>query len=156
MPKHSPGYQYRTSIDFGDRKLVRKVRVSKRGDDIEYSQNAVRHVDGREIIREMAMEYMGPDYDLLRKNCCTFSHDACIRMGVNEEEVPSWFRNLCVAGALTQDAAASTIHPFTRVFSACDMDGALEDYLQDTGFEVITDGKHGSDEEIIDTGYARS
>jgi hypothetical protein len=155
MPKHSPGYQYRSSIDFGDRTLMRQVRVSKRGDESNYSQSGERRVDGREIIREMAMEYMGIDYDLLRKNCCTFAHDACIRMGVKEEEVPSWFRNLCVAGAVTQDAAVSTIQPLTKVFSACDMDGALEDYLSDTGFEVI-DGKHGSPEEIIDTDFARS
>ena len=145
MPKHSPGYQYRTSIDFGDRALVRKAQVSRRGDDYNYSQ---RHVDGREIIREMADEYMGIDYDLLRKNCCTFAYDACLRLGIDENEIPRWFLNLCKAGAVTQDAAVSTIEPLTKVFSACDMDGAFDGYLQETGFEVITDGI--SAEEIID------
>jgi methylmalonyl-CoA mutase cobalamin-binding subunit len=36
------------------------------------------------------------------------------------------------------------------------MDGAFEDYLSNTGFEVIMDGKHVSHEEIINTDYARS
>jgi hypothetical protein len=125
---------------------MRMVNISKRGDDIERE----RSVDGREVLREMAQEYMGIDYDLLRKNCCTFAHEACLRLGVKDEEIPSWFRNLCIAGALTQDAAVSTIEPLTRVFSACDMDGTLSEYYKDTGFEVITDGR-SSDEEIVDT-----
>jgi hypothetical protein len=56
-------------------------------------------VDGHEIIQEMVMEYMGFNYDLLQKNCCTFLHDTCIQMGIQDKEVPSWFQNLCVAGA---------------------------------------------------------
>jgi hypothetical protein len=146
MPKHSPGYQYRTSIDFGERTLMKKVNVSKRGDDIKMD----RSVDGREVLREMAQEYMGIDYDLLRKNCCTFAHEACLRQGVKEEEIPSWFRNLCIAGALTQDVALSTFEPLTRVFSACDMEGTLTEYVKDTGFEVITDGRDNG-EEIVNT-----
>jgi hypothetical protein len=147
MPKHSPGYQYRTSIGFGVRTLMKKVNVSGRGDDIERE----RSVDGREVLREMAQEYMGIDYDLLRKNCCTFAHEACLRLGVKDREIPSWFRNLCTAGALTQDVAASTIEPLTRVFSACDMmEGTISEYVKDTGFEVITDGR-SSDEEIVNT-----
>jgi hypothetical protein len=153
LPQHSPGYQYRTTIDFGDRALLtpRETQISKRGDDINYSQAAKRHVDGREVVREMAAVYIGTDYDLLRKNCCTFAHDACLRLGVKEEDIPTWFRNLCGAGALTQDAATSTIEPLTKVFSACDMD-TLSDYMTDTGFEVIKDDEqndHG--EEIVDT-----
>jgi hypothetical protein len=89
-------------------------------------------VDGREVLREMADDYLGMDYDLLRKNCCTFGHDACLRLGVKEEEIPSWFRNLCVAGASTQDAANSTFEPITQVFSACgDMDSPFDVGLLD-------------------------
>jgi len=140
MPKHSPGYQYRTTIDLGERVIRRKTKATKRGDDINYAQNGETFVDGREVVREMAPEYMGLEYDLLRKNCCTFAHDVCLRMGVKDEEIPSWFRNLCVAGALTQDAAVSTIEPLTRVFSACDMEGASH-FVKDDGFEVISDAK---------------
>jgi hypothetical protein len=144
MPKCSPGYQYRTTIDFGDRALIRSVRPTRRGDSIEPTK---RSVDGREVVREMAIEYMGLDYDLLRKNCVTFAHDACLRLGVNEAEVPEWFRNLCLAGAAAQDAANSTIEPLSKVFSSCDMDGLTEW----TGFEVISNEQSGNSEQIVET-----
>jgi len=70
----------------------------------------------------MATEYLGTDYDLLRKNCCTFSHDACIRLGISEEEIPSWFHNLASAGAVTQDAANFTLAPITQFFSEVGLD----------------------------------
>ena len=134
VPRHSPGYQYRTAIDFGERGLIRDIQLIKENGIDEPRQ---RHVDGREVIREMTEDYVGIDYDLLRKNCCTFAHDACRRLGVNEEEIPSWFRNLGDAGALTQDAANLTMEPIQQVFSACgdiDMDrafdaGAVEDHV---------------------------
>jgi hypothetical protein len=146
MPKHSPGYQFRTTIDFGDRTLLRKAYVSERGNEIQYTQPTNRHgwreiersVDGRQVLREMAQEYMGMDYDLLRKNCCTFAHDACLRMSVREPEIPSWFHNLARAGALTQDAAVSTISPITQAFSSCDCDvnGGMPEYVSENGFDV--------------------
>jgi hypothetical protein len=89
----APGYQFRTTIDFGDRKFCVRNGVL---------------VNGRKIILgEMAHEYKGVDYNLLRKNCCTFVHDACLRLGIEEQEVPTWFRNLAEAGAASQDAARS-------------------------------------------------
>ena len=153
MPKSSPGYQYRTTIDFGDRPLsIKTVSSDDSSPRSRYSPREDRQVDGREVIREMATEYMGIDYDLLRKNCCTFAHDACLRLGVSEDEIPGWFINLSAAGAITQDAAVSTMEPLTKVFSACDMDAAFDDYLQDGGYEVITDGKGSMEtEEIVDT-----
>lgn len=157
MPMSSPGYQYRTTIELGDRALIRKVQPSRsrRGDDIHYrmQQPTERYVDGREVVREMALEYMGLDYDLLRKNCVTFAHDACLRLGVKEEEIPDWFRNLCVAGASVQDVATSTMEPLSRVFSACDMEG-FTDLVKENGFEVITDDRSGRREEIVETGRA--
>lgn len=147
MPKHSPGFQYRTSIDFGDRALLRSVQPSRRGDGPQQTQ---RYVDGREVLREMAIEYMGIEYDLLRKNCVTFAHDACLRLGVRDHEVPEWFRNLCLAGAAAQDAANSTMEPLTQVFSSCDMDGFTE-MVKDSGFEVHDDMTFQGTEEIVDT-----
>lgn len=157
MPKHSPGYQYRTTIDFGERTLVRTAYVSADGSELRYKlpQDATpkgsdkvpegfrvvdRQMDGREVLREMAREYMGTDYDLLRKNCCTFAHDAAIRLGVRDSEVPTWFLNLCYAGALTQDAAVSTMEPLSKVFSSCDCDinDEVPEYLENLGFEVIS------------------
>ena len=126
MPKSSPGYQYRTTIDLGERVLVRDVvetnissheRENVGNTASQKSFPKQRHVDGREVIREMAEDYMGMDYDLLRKNCCTFAHDACLRLGVASEEIPSWFRNLCSAGALAQDAANMKFEPLTEAVS---------------------------------------
>lgn len=150
MPKSSPGYQYRTTIDLGDRVLIRNIQPDRRGDGQTH-----RFVDGREVVREMAAEYMGTDYDLLRKNCVTFAHDACLRLGVKDSEVPEWFRNLCLAGAAAQDAANSTMAPLTRVFSSCDMEG-LAELVKDAGFEVISDEKGGKPEQIIETNVACS
>ncbi len=145
MPRSSPGYQYRTTIDLGDRALMRNSQDARHKDG-----PSQRFVDGREIVREMATEYMGTDYDLLRKNCVTFAHDACLRLGVKESEVPEWFRNLCLAGAAAQDAANSTMAPLTRVFSSCDMEG-LAEMVKDAGFEVINDDREGRSEQIIET-----
>ena len=98
MPRRSPGYQYRQTIDFGQRTMLRTAFVNDDGEELQHRprpaitskttamttdppirvgyREVIRHVDGREIVREMAQEYMGMDYDLLRKNCCTFAHDA--------------------------------------------------------------------------------
>ena len=157
MPKHSPGYEFRTTIDLGDRTLLRKTYVSDHGVEIKPDGNnhswipprgcrvIERYIDGREILREMAQEYMGTDYDLLRKNCCTFAHDACLQLGVKEEEIPQWFRNLCYAGAVTQDAAMSATRPITTVLTACDcenvIEGGVSNFVDESGFEVLVSNK---------------
>jgi PPPDE putative peptidase domain len=147
MPKSSPGYQYRTTIDFGDRRIPTHSSSNK--------NEFPRHVDGREVVRAMAAQYMGTDYDLLRKNCCTFAHDACIRLGIDEKDIPSWFHNLAATGAMTQDAANSTLAPISSVFSSCELD-AFANYINENafenGFEVIggSSGKECGDQ-IIDS-----
>jgi len=126
LPKTSPGYQYRTTIDFGDRLVVKhtnKIKKTRCRRDEAVHPAVIR--DGREIIRLMATEYLGTDYDLLRKNCCTFSHDACIRLGISEEEIPSWFHNLASAGAVTQDAANFTLSPITQFFCEGGLDKCI-------------------------------
>ena len=160
MPKHSPGYQYKTTIDFGHRYSTKQQSSASRGQskmDVSNQFSAVA-IDGREVVRSMAGDYMGTEYDLLRKNCCTFAYDACIRLGVSEEEIPSWFFNLASAGAATQDAANSTFAPFTQIFTACELN-KFGEYLKDNedGFEVIkgdTDcgggGENGRGDQIVD------
>jgi hypothetical protein len=103
-PMTAPGFQYRTTIDFGDRK--------------PRSPGGRSSQDARGILQGMASEYMGKEYDLLRKNCCTFAHDACVRLGIEDQEIPTWFRNLAEAGKVTQDAATS----FTSLFEPSDED----------------------------------
>ncbi|CAB9518916.1 DeSI-like protein [Seminavis robusta] len=146
MPKRSPGYQYRTTIDFGERTLVKKswvcaessIDTTSADSQAPTYQEVERFVEGREVIKEMACEYMGIDYDLLRKNCVTFAIDACRKLGVKDEEIPTWFRNLCESGALTQDVAMQTVEPIQNIFSACEDYGDFAEKTLEDGFEVIT------------------
>jgi hypothetical protein len=128
-PKQSPGYQYRTTVDFGKRSVVRRCNVVVlQSDHTMELEDDLEFIDGREILRAMAKEYMGIDYDILRKNCCTFARDACLRFGIKEEEIPSWFRNLSESGALTQDVALSLarVEPL-KVFSSCESDSNIRE-----------------------------
>jgi hypothetical protein len=123
-PKNSLGYQYRTTIDLGQRIVTRRKwkRVPRPDNSGEDRIEVEKYIDGRQIIKEMLPEYMGVDYDLLRKNCCTFARDVCLRMNVQEEEIPSWFRNLAESGAITQDIAYATVQPLQIVMSQCEDD----------------------------------
>lgn len=133
-PKCSPGYQYRTTIDLGERPLFQQQFSP------ETKQITQVTVDGRDVIRDMAKEYMGSDYDILRKNCCTFAHDAACRLGVPDSEIPSWFRNLADSGAMTQDMAIATMdsfEPLSRAFSNCGEEPVLRTQESKDGFEII-------------------
>jgi hypothetical protein len=152
-PRLSPGYQYRTSIHFGDCPLIRKSWVSvPRADKSGYVYTEIEaHVDGRQVIKEMIPEYFGIDYDILRKNCCTFARDVCIRLGIKDDEVPSWFGNLAQSGAITQDMAYKTVEPLRMVMSTCEEDVDEEgfDQLDVKGFEVISRPSSSGGKEII-------
>lgn len=50
-----------------------------------------------QLIRRLSSEWPGVDYDLLRRNCCTFSDELCVQLGVGH--VPKWVTNLAGAGA---------------------------------------------------------
>jgi PPPDE putative peptidase domain len=154
MPKRSPGYQYRTTIDFGERALIKKSWVCARDTTTGKSsatkyQEVQRFVDGREVIKEMATEYMGIDYDLLRKNCVTFASDACTRLGVKEHEIPTWFRNLCESGAFTQDVAMQTVEPIQNIFSACEDYSDFAERTLEGGFEVIAKSDGGGLKDVV-------
>lgn len=137
-PKRSLGYQYRSTIDFGQRAVTRRKwkRVPRPDNSGEDRIKVEKHIDGRQIIKEMIPQYMGVDYDLLRKNCCTFARDVCLRMNVPEEEIPSWFRNLAESGAITQDIAYATVQPLQIVMSHCEDDQSTFDQ-ESCGIETI-------------------
>ena len=112
-------------------------------------------VEGHQLMHQMAREYMGCDYDLLRKNCCTFARDACIRLGVKKDEIPSWFLSLAEAGVATESCVAgiefNVVSPLKRILSGTDADDAedseiyeIEDGKNCGGFEVIAKKKRGS------------
>ncbi|CAK9073394.1 unnamed protein product [Durusdinium trenchii] len=49
-----------------------------------------------EIIDAMKLDWRGPDYDLLKRNCTHFSDDFCYQLGLRR--VPKWVMNLSAAG----------------------------------------------------------
>jgi len=178
-PKHSPGYEYRETLDFGNICTTRKtwIRIPKEnllgktickalggsrdtvdGDErdmlntstvstAEYTFRQIEtFADGNAVIHSMAREYMGSDYDLLRKNCCTFARDVCLRLGVKEEDIPSWFHNAAKAGADAEDAITSAEQTVKNMFDCADMEGDPIDLMEgfNHGFEIIADLKKGT------------
>jgi hypothetical protein len=151
MPKKNPVYQYRKSIDFGERTLTQDVFINCRGQQVQTDPDtggapagcfAARvHVDGRDILKRMTKEYLGADYDLLRKNCCTFAFDACLRLGIDESTIPRWFLTLHQTGAYTQDLALSATRPITSAISKvpCNCEVAIPRLFAKRGLQVIKD-----------------
>ena len=131
VPKESPGYEFRETLDFGQVHTTKRtwIRIPKTGtgtsfktiseefsgsnNDCESKKSDEKKIfsyspksplndvysfreiesfaDGHAVIHSMAREYMGTDYDLLRKNCCTFAREVCIRLGVNDDKIPKWY-----------------------------------------------------------------
>lgn len=76
-PRHCSQHTYRETINMGDTDLTEE----------EFGA----------LIERLRSEWQGCDYDLLRKNCCTFSNELCTALHV--QEVPKWVTNLAGAGA---------------------------------------------------------
>ena len=153
IPKHSPGYAYRSTIDFGDRQVITTkwaLQGSENADhrpDVNYREIS-SYLDGRDVMTEMATEYQGIQYDLLRKNCCTFAKDASLRLGVRESEIPHWFMNLAVAGKRTRDFSEKAWEPISYFIprGTTDAKPRSRKEKQDTGegFEVIAQDRTGA------------
>ena len=60
------------------------------------------------ILREMMDEWPGPKYDLLRRNCCSFSEAFVARLGVGP--TPGWLNRLAHTGAALQDDKKAIVH----------------------------------------------
>jgi hypothetical protein len=152
MPKHSPGYEYRSTIDFGDRQVKRtewtlqNTECSLKSKESSYREIS-SYLDGHDVMKEMASEYHGMDYDLLRKNCCTFAKDASLRLGVSEGEIPRWFMNLANAGARTQDFSEKAWEPIAYFIpqgtTEVKPQKKQEKRTTGEGFEVIALNKKG-------------
>jgi hypothetical protein len=150
IPKLSPGYQYRTSINFGTVPLVRTSYIKSASSMSSFPQGSStrtrrldEYVDGKTVIKEMAMEYMGADYNILRRNCCTFAYEACVRLGIPPERIPSWFRNLAETGAYSQDIANSTIvEPLKRVLSKTTSPSEVFSFFAEDSNSVLIDNNN--------------
>lgn len=109
-PKYAPGYQYRSTIDFGrcpaERQSLSIIDEDDDEEEHEDDNGRRKYIYGKHVMSQMAFEYLGTDYDLLRRNCCTFAKDACMRLGIKEDEIPTWFMNLANAAAIGKDPFA--------------------------------------------------
>lgn len=76
-PRRHPDHHYRQTIELG------VTSLDPSGVDATIGQ----------IIKE----YLGKDYDLLRRNCCHFAEDLCQRLGVRG--IPPWVHRLAQIGA---------------------------------------------------------
>lgn len=131
-PKQSPGFSYRTTIDFGQIEIKKKVQLEvpaeKQGLLTHQSSNRQLeiYVNAKEILQKLSLTYLGTDYNLLRKNCCTFARDALLELGIEAEDIPSWFTNISEAGAMTEDVVTSVdetlIMPIRQMFSESEED----------------------------------
>ena len=182
-PKQSPSFSYRTTVDFGQVKTTKKIWIevpankpNSRLDqnyynmvkDINGRDSVYREleifVDGTDVISEMTSDYLGPDYNLLRKNCCHFARDALLHLGVSSDDIPSWFTNIAEAGVMTEDAVSAMdstfVNPIRQILSGNDdetstYDAPLPraspgiDLEEESGFEVILGYGH---KKVIEVG----
>lgn len=87
-PKSCPMHTYRESIYLGDcKKTIKEVQS---------------------ILDSMKPEWMGPTYNLLRKNCCSFSNAFAQKLGVGE--IPNWVHHLADVGAALDDDVKAVVH----------------------------------------------
>jgi len=72
----------------------------------------------KKILSKMRKEWRGAEYDLLRKNCCTFCEVFCAHLGVGP--LPAWIKNLAAAGATLCDGvlSAATTAQATSIVAA--------------------------------------
>lgn len=67
------------------------------------------------LLRDLADEWQGEDYDLLRCNCCHFCSELSRRLGV--ADVPRWVINLAGVGAVLEDSFQSASDGFQSASS---------------------------------------
>jgi len=95
----SYGYAPRGSGVFDCKPGACKTHIYREKVDLGYTTLSKDEV--RSILQEMHAEYLGADYDLLRKNCCSFSSDFVIRLDL--PPIPSWALNLANTGKKAVD-----------------------------------------------------
>jgi len=86
-PRGRTLHQFRESLSMG------KTQLTKR--EVE------------QLIERLREEWQGKDYDMLRRNCVSFSEQFIADLGVGP--VPTWVTNLAAAGATVQDGAMAAV-----------------------------------------------
>lgn len=197
LPKESPGYEFRETLDFGQVHTTKRtwIRIPKTGtgtsfktiseefsgsnnNDCESKKSDEKKIfsyspksplndvysfreiesfaDGHAVIHSMAREYMGTDYDLLRKNCCTFAREVCIRLGVNDDKIPKWFHNAAQAGADAEDAITNVENSVRNMLDCAEEGDPLDMECYNHGFEVIIDEKSVMKMKVVESPSMRS
>jgi hypothetical protein len=82
LPGKNAAHQYIKAVPMGETRCTQK--------------------DVRALIQQLAEEWQGSDYDLLRCNCCHFSSELCKMLGVGS--APPWLFNLSDAGVAIDDS----------------------------------------------------
>lgn len=68
---------------------------------VKLGTTQLSHGDIAGIVANLFEEYMGIEYDLLRRNCCSFAEDFSQRLGTGP--IPAWVHRLAKLGACLDD-----------------------------------------------------
>ena len=71
--------------------------MSSRHRSIYLGDCSLDHTQVVATLKRMKPEWMAPTYDLLHKNCCTFSNELAIELGVGE--IPGWVMSMANVAA---------------------------------------------------------
>mmetsp|Transcript_123293 Transcript_123293/g.356253 ORF Transcript_123293/g.356253 Transcript_123293/m.356253 type:complete len:241 (-) Transcript_123293:39-761(-) len=130
LPRKCVGHLYRKSVPMG------RTTMFKDGVD--------------ELIRLMAREWPVNGYDLLRRNCCHFSNELCLELGVGP--IPQWILHLAGAAAAIAEGNFGDV-TCCRVAAGgpcCAGDAeCCEVALRHHFRELVTESRSAFDEEII-------
>jgi len=88
-PQKHPGHVYQESVVLGEVNLTA--------------------TEVHNIIKQLASEWQGRDYNLVNKNCCHFCGAFCQALGV--DSVPTWLTSLADAGVKLQHGIRSAGYP---------------------------------------------
>lgn len=91
---------------------------------------ALSEEEVRVLLRELAADWQGDDYDVLRCNCCHFSEELCRRLGV--DGLPRWVTSLAGHGAAVDD----TLH---TVFSGANTAASKARFGADFALGAMTE-----------------
>lgn len=66
-----------------------------------------------EILRSMLDDWWGPSYNLLHKNCCSFSNSFAQKLGVGD--IPAWVDHLAKVGASLDDKITHAVQGLSKL-----------------------------------------
>eukprot|EP00928_Gymnodinium_smaydae_P088184 TRINITY_DN72306_c0_g1_i1.p1 TRINITY_DN72306_c0_g1~~TRINITY_DN72306_c0_g1_i1.p1 ORF type:complete len:267 (+),score=69.99 TRINITY_DN72306_c0_g1_i1:38-802(+) len=73
-------------------------------ESLELGTTELSEAEVLQLVEQLEPAWLGGDYDLLRKNCCSFTNEMSERLGTGP--IPAWVKNLAGAGATLNDGFA--------------------------------------------------